>query len=100
MQPRTWLACDVSAGQFTGEYVVTAQDFRSSTFSLFVPEVYVECDDEPIEGRAVNGRLQVEVLDKNETLALVRLPRYTLENGPTVTVSLKKLVTKPAREPA
>jgi hypothetical protein len=98
MEPKTWLQCNVSPGQFTGEYVVTAQDFRNSTFSLFVPDKYVECDGEPIEGQPISGWVQVEILDKNDTLALVQLPRLPLENGQTVTVSLEKLDNRPARE--
>ena len=100
MQLQTWLQCDVTPGQFTGEYVVTAQDFQGSIFSLFTPEKYVECDSEPIEGQSVRGWLQVRVLDKNDSLALVQLPRHPLENGQTVTVSLEKLAVRPAREPA
>ncbi len=100
MQPQTWLQCDVTPGQFTGEYVVTAQDFQDSIFSLFVPEKYVECDSESIEGRSVRGWLKVELLDKNDSLALVQLPRLPLENGQTVTVSLEKLDFRPAREVA
>ena len=98
MQSQTWLQCDITPGQFTGEYVVTAQDFEDSIFSLFVPEKYVECDSEPIEGRSVRGWLQVEVLDKNGSLALVQLPRHPLENGQIVTVSLGKLAVRSARE--
>lgn len=98
MQLQTWLQCDVTPGQFTGEYVVTAQDFQGSTFSLFTPEKYVECDSEPIKGQSVRGWLQVRVLDKNDSLALVQLPRHPLENGQLVTVPLTQLNARPARE--
>jgi hypothetical protein len=98
MEPKTWLLCKVGPGQFTGEYVVTAQDFNNSTLSLFVPDEYVEFDREPNEGQLEPGWVQVEILDSNESLALVQLPRQPLENGRTVTVPLGKLETRPAKE--
>lgn len=98
MKSTTWLRCKVNPGQFTGECVVSAADFRDSLFSLFVPEEYVESDSEPTEGRAVDGWVRVEVLDRRGELTLVRLPRLPLENGQTVTVHSKELTFRPARE--
>jgi hypothetical protein len=100
MEPKTWLRCHVSQGQFTGEYVVAAKDFQNSTFSLFVPDEYVECDGDMTEDRPVAGWIQVEVLDQNDNLALVQLPRLPLENGRTVTVQRHDIQLRPAREPA
>jgi hypothetical protein len=92
-----WLKCRVSPGQFSGEYVVEAKDFRESGFSLFVPDDVVECDAEPREGESVDGLVQVEILDSSDDLALIKLPRTPLENGPTVTVRVGQLAHRTAK---
>ena len=100
MKNATWLRCKVSPGQFTGEYVVAAKDFRGDAFSLFVPDEYVHCQDQLPEADRVDGLVHVEVLERSGDLALVRLPRVALENGQTVTVASSELSRRPAREPA
>lgn len=89
-----WLKCTISPGQFSGEFVVEAKDFQGHGFSLFVPDSVVEYDDE----RGGRGWMQVDVMGTEGDLALVRLPRAPLENGPTVTVRTSELDFKPARE--
>ena len=93
-----WLKCKVSPGQFSEEVVVEATDFRGSGFSLFVPDNLVECDTDPSKGQSVDGWMQVEMLAQQESLALIRLPRAPLENGPTVTVEACQLDYRFAKE--
>ena len=100
MEKTTRLQCKVSPGQFSGERVVSANDFQGSVFSLFVPDEYVHPEEQLTEGQTVDGLVQVEVLGRKGDLALVRLPRQPLENGQTVTVPIAALERRPAREPA
>jgi hypothetical protein len=95
-----WLKCTISPGQFSGEFVVEAVDFRGNGFSLFVPEKFVEYDIEPSQIRSVDGWLRIEVLESRDDLVLIRLPRTPLENGPTATVQAGQLQYRMAREPA
>jgi hypothetical protein len=95
-----WLKCAISPGQFSGEYVVEAADFRGNHFSLFSPETFIECDAEPSEAGTVDGWLRVEKLAARDDLVLVRLPRTPLENGPTITVRANQLQYREVREPA
>jgi hypothetical protein len=98
MESMTWLRCKVSPGQFTGEYVVAAKDFRGQGFSFFVPDEYVQGQDQMSGDVPVDGLVQVAVLEQSSDLVLVRLPRVALQNGQTVTVRSSDLVRKPARE--
>lgn len=98
MEFMTWLRCKVSPGQFTGEYVVAATDFRGRGFSFFVPEEYVQGQDRLSGEEPVDGFVQVEILEASKDLALVRLPRVALQNGQTVTVRNSDLARRPARE--
>lgn len=100
METTIWLRCRLSPGQFSGERVVSAEDFRGSVFSLFVPDEYVRPDAQLMEGQTVDGLVQVEVVERSHDLALVRLPRQPLENGQFVTVPISALERSPAREPA
>ena len=100
MKKSVWLRCKVSPGQFTGEYAIVAKDFKGSTFSFFAPDAYVHCDSDASEAGAVDGMVQVEVLEQSSDLILVRLPRVALENGQTVTVCRSDVTRKMAREPA
>jgi hypothetical protein len=93
-----WLKCRVSPGQFSGEFVVVAEDFRNTRFSLFVPDDLVECDASPIEQGGVDGWLHVETLVQQDDLVLIRLPRAPFENGPTVTVRHSQLEYRFATE--
>ena len=93
-----WLKSTVSPGQFSGECVVVAKDFRNNGFSLFVPDDFVEYDGDLGKGVGVDGWLQVELLGQQGDLALIRLPRASLENGPTVTVQCSQLDYRFARE--
>jgi hypothetical protein len=100
METTTWLQCKVSPGQFSGELVVSANDFQGSIFSLFVPDEYVQHQGQLTEGQTVDGLVQVQVLGRKDDLALVRLPRQPLENGQIVTVPITALKRMPAPEPA
>ena len=94
-----WLRCKVSPGQFSGEFVVQAEDFRGNGFSLFVPDRVVECDSEPsLAEECVDGWVQVECLEKQDDLVLVRLPRAPLENGPVITARDNQLEFRCGRE--
>ena len=93
-----WLKCRVSLGQFSGEFVVEAEDFRGDGFSFFVPDSLVEYDAEPVEGQSVDGWVQVDVMGQRDGLTLIRLPRTPMENGPMVTVHAGQLDYRFARE--
>lgn len=100
MNPDTWLQCVVSEGQFSDEYAVRARTADGTEFSLFVPQEFVEVDHPPTEQAALPAVVRVDVLDEQQDLVLVRLPRQTLENGRSVTVSRAQLETRPARQEA
>ena len=93
-----WLQCNISLGQFTGEYVVEAKDFRGKPFSLFVPSEYIDCSDDPLANQTTTGWLRVEQLAEDGGLVLVRLPRTPLENGTTVTVAQGQIVRRAEKE--
>ncbi len=93
-----WLKCKVSPGQFSEELVVESSDYKGGGFSLFVPDNLVEHDTDPRDESSVDGWLQVELLGQQGGLALIRLPRAPLENGPTVTVQMEQLNYRFARE--
>ena len=86
-----WLDCEISQGQFTGEYAVKAQMFDGTEFSLFVPKECLDFTDEPLNG-TVNGMISVSVTDqKKDDLVIVNLPRPTFENGRSITVKESQL---------
>lgn len=96
----TWLACEVSLGQFSGEFAVNCVSYQGVEFSLFVPEEFVELKHSPSLETPVEGRLRVEVISQNKNLRLIRLPRETLENGRTITVDQTQLHQQPSRQEA
>jgi len=89
-----WLDCEISQGQFTGEYAVKARMFDETEFSLFVPKDYLNFREEPTIDKSVNGQISVSVTDQKDELVLVNLPRPTFENGRSITVKESQL--KPA----
>jgi hypothetical protein len=91
------VGCEASIGQFPGELAITGETSSGSVFSLFMPESRVRCDQTPSEGRAVEALLQVEIVDRQGSLFVIRLPRQTLENGQFVTVREDQLRHEPAR---
>ena len=87
-----WLDCEISQGQFTGEYAVKAQMFDGTEFSLFVPGDCLNFSDEPSLDKPVSGMISVSVTgQKKDDLVLVNLPRPTFENGRSVTVKESQL---------
>ncbi len=89
-----WLGCEISQGQFTGEYAVTARMFDDTEFSLFVPKDCLDFSEEPSVNKSVSGMISVSVAAKKDDLVLVNLPRPTFENGRSITVKESQL--KPA----
>lgn len=89
-----WLDCEISQGQFTGEYAVKARMFDETEFSLFVPKDFLNFSEEPTIDKSVNGQISVSVTDQKDELVLVNLPRPTFENGRSITVKESQL--KPA----
>jgi hypothetical protein len=84
------IRCKVYPGQFTGEYAVSAAQVGGGEFSLFVPESYVQADENPTRDRAVDGWLKVSLYKQEGDCAIVQLPRECLESGRYVTVSLQQ----------
>ncbi|HSW00567.1 MAG TPA: hypothetical protein VLI39_10370 [Sedimentisphaerales bacterium] len=86
-----WLNCEISPGQFTGEYAVKAFMFDNTAFSLFAPKESLKYDKEPSFDRAVQGQIKIVVVGRSEDLCLVNLPRPTFENGRSVTVKAEQI---------
>lgn len=95
-----WLRCNVTPGQFSGEFAVAGRLFDGTGFSLFAPTDTVETDESPSEDRSVDGWIRVEKLECKKQLCLLRLPRETLENGQYITVNIDQLEARPARQEA
>lgn len=85
------LKCKASPGQFSGEYAVRIQTHDGQWVSLFVPIEAVELERELSENHSVDAYIDVDVIDQKNDLALVRLPRKTLENGQHITVSAEAI---------
>lgn len=86
-----WLNCEISPGQFTGEYAVKALMFDNTPFSLFAPEDSLVFDGEPSFDSPAKGRIKVVVAGQKDDLCLINLPRPTFENGRTLTVRVGQL---------
>jgi hypothetical protein len=95
-----WLRCRVYPGQFSVEYAVVVRQSDGSDASLFVPQEFVECSPSPSFDRPTDGLLRVQLIERQGQLALVRLPRSTLEHGDYVTVQAAQLEARPQRQPA
>jgi hypothetical protein len=89
-----WLDCEISQGQFTGEYAVKARMFDNTEFSLFVPKECLEFSEEPPMNKSVSGKIAVSIAAQKNDLVMIDLPRPTFENGRSVTVKESQL--KPA----
>lgn len=83
------LKCDISEGQFSGEFAVSGEDAGGKAFSLFAREQDVDHQ---------RSLLRIEQLAKGNGMILVRLPEDTLENGNTVTVRQEQLQKMSQRE--
>lgn len=93
----TWLRCVITPGQFTGEYAVEGETSSSEGFSLFADESDLDCREFPTGSDRVPAWLRVDEIDRRGSLALVKLPRHTMENGDTVTVNVKEMKVLPAK---
>ena len=87
-----WLPVSVSPGQFSNEYAVLGTRHNGKGFSLFAHEDKVVA---PASGEG-EGFMQVEVIDRLDDLALVRLPGESFETASRhVTVDAKTLQATP-----
>ena len=87
-----WLSCEISQGQFTGEFAVQAKMFDSSAFSLFALREDLQFDEKELENsNRVQGLIRILPLKKEGDLVLVALPRPTFENGRTITVNASQI---------
>jgi hypothetical protein len=84
------LRCNVSPGQFTGEYAISASQANGEQFSLFADEGLVDIDES--EGR--EGWLHVEIVERRGDHVLIRLPSPALEGGQFVAVRSNQLGTR------
>ena len=86
-----WLNCEISQGQFSGEFAVQAEMFDSTAFSLFAPREVLKFSEEPTNDKHVQGSIRVIPLDQKGDLILISLPRPTFENGRTITVNASQI---------
>jgi hypothetical protein len=94
------LRCRVYPGQFSVEYAVGVRQSDGSEVSLFVPLDFVDCAGIPASDRPLSGWIRVQLVEKQGELALVYLPRQTLENGQYITVEANQLEARPQPQPA
>jgi hypothetical protein len=98
-----WLSCNLSLGQFEGEFGVDGEQYDKTPFSLFVPASAAKYDKPPRGNNKAPGWVKVEVLERKGDLILVRLPRQTFQGPPFITVredQLEKSVPQPKRATA
>lgn len=95
-----WLRGRVYPGQFSVEFAVVVRQSDGTEVSLFVPQDFVEVEGIPASNHPLLGRLRVALVDKQGDLALVHLPRQTLENGEYITVQANELEARPQRQTA
>lgn len=86
-----WLKCTLSMGQFPNEYGVDGMQFDRTPFSFFVPQTYTKSSQTPTRGKPVEGWVKVTVVERQEDLVLVFLPRPTFQNGSYITVKAEQL---------
>jgi hypothetical protein len=89
-----WLRCQVYPGQFSVEYAVVVRQSDGKEVSLFAPQEFVDCEQNPTFDRPVLGWIKVVLVKQQGDLALLQLPRSTLENGQYLTVR-----SRPAEDP-
>ena len=95
-----WLRCRVYPGQLSIEYAVVVRQSDGAEVSSFVPQEFVECPQAPSFDRPTAGWIRVQLIQQQGQLALVCLPRSTLENGQYITVGTDQLEARPQRQPA
>lgn len=100
MEKEKWLSCAIGPGQFSEELAISGDTFDGQGFSLFVPENFVQRDGGTDEHGKSTGWVRVVEIDREGELVLVRLPRQTLGNGSTITVSANELEENASRQEA
>jgi hypothetical protein len=94
-----WLRCSLSPGQFSNELVAVVCSAQGREFSLFVPKSDLDYNEAPTGNRSVEGWVRVKVVESEDNLFVIRLPRVTLENGQYLTVNAGQFRSVPeARE--
>lgn len=88
---RAKLRCQVSPGLFSSEFSVVVRSSAGREFSLFSDRGTVTVGQQPGEDRPVDGWIEVDVVEEQGSLVVVRLPQSTLENGPYLTVNRSQL---------
>ena len=86
-----WLNCIITPGQFSCEFAVEGKEHNGTPFSLFACEWDLKFRSAPTGMERTQGAIRVEVMQTSGTLALVRLPQATMENGDAVTVHIGEL---------
>jgi hypothetical protein len=89
----SYLSCNVTRGQLSGEWAVRGTGYAGVEFSLFAPQDCVKPvgDASADAGAEQAGLLRVEILKADDRRALVQLPAQTFENGQTVTVARNQI---------
>jgi hypothetical protein len=90
-----WLKCEATPGQFSDELAISSHDFRGEKFSLFVPLPQVKIDEDVFARahRDSDAMIRVEILDRKDSLVLIKLPCRAFGNGSTLTVNIAQLVS-------
>ena len=87
-----WIDCDVFPGQFSGEVAVTVRGLSGKPLSLFASKGDVDFPIDELQSRGQSkGHIRVEIVEEQGQLAMVRLPRETLENGQHITVKISEI---------
>jgi hypothetical protein len=76
---------------FSTECAVTVSASSGREFSLFTDRATVSVPNWPTDDQTVDGWVDVEVVEQQGSLVLVRLPQSTIENGPYLTVNRGQL---------
>jgi hypothetical protein len=86
-----WLRCQISPGQFSGEYAIRGTLFNGAEFSLFAEKSDVELSGELSMERPIDGWLRVTSGPQEGNLLLVSLPQPSFENGQVITVKKEQV---------
>jgi hypothetical protein len=92
---RAKLRCQISVGQFNSECAVVVKSFNGKSYSLFAQKTDLAFSETPFDDTSVDGWIKVDVLKREDSLCLIRLPQTTLENGQFLTVRADQLAKAP-----
>ena len=90
----SWLRCQASPGQLSGECAVKGELHDGRTFSLFAQRENLSLKGD-LESKPVEALMKVRELKAQSNLSVVSLPHATFENGRVITVKSDSLVDKP-----